>query len=179
MNDEWVNERTNERTNELMHGGWINGWMDHEWMNEWMNEWSIGQMNQKIEIFSFVALPSPNTKKNHPKWDLGLGFLHLAAFVPFSVPVRPFCFRFEVAGGKRLGNNLRWEWKATSGNRQRQAFRKLCFLDLLVNVASSLTKNFPKSTDLLLCLSSFVCKHCQLFNSNLAFITFGNLFVVA
>ena len=30
-----------------------------------------GQMNQKIDIFSFVALPSPNTKKNHPKWDLG------------------------------------------------------------------------------------------------------------
>ena len=30
-----------------------------------------GQMNQKIEIFSFVPLPSPNTKKNHPKWDLG------------------------------------------------------------------------------------------------------------
>ena len=26
-----------------------------------------GQMNQKIEIFSFVTLPSPNTKKNHPK----------------------------------------------------------------------------------------------------------------
>ena len=26
-----------------------------------------GQMNQKIEIFSFVALPSPNTKENHPK----------------------------------------------------------------------------------------------------------------
>ena len=26
-----------------------------------------GQMNQKIEIISFVALPSPNTKKNHPK----------------------------------------------------------------------------------------------------------------
>ena len=23
-----------------------------------------GQMNQKIEIFSFVALPAPNTKKN-------------------------------------------------------------------------------------------------------------------
>ena len=33
-----------------------------------------GQMNQKIEIFSFVALPSPNTKKNHPKWDLGKDF---------------------------------------------------------------------------------------------------------
>ena len=30
-----------------------------------------GQMNQKIDIFSFVALPSLNTKKNHPKWDLG------------------------------------------------------------------------------------------------------------
>ena len=31
-------------------------------------------MNQKIEIFSFVALPSPNTKKNHPKWFLGKDF---------------------------------------------------------------------------------------------------------
>ena len=30
-----------------------------------------GQMNQKIAIFSFVALPSPNAKKNHPEWDLG------------------------------------------------------------------------------------------------------------
>ena len=26
-----------------------------------------GQMNQNIDIFFFVALPSPNTKKNHPK----------------------------------------------------------------------------------------------------------------
>ena len=26
-----------------------------------------GQTNQKIEIFSFVTLPSPNTKKKHPK----------------------------------------------------------------------------------------------------------------
>ena len=33
-----------------------------------------GQMNQKIDILSFVALPSPNTKKNHPKWDLGKDF---------------------------------------------------------------------------------------------------------
>ena len=33
-----------------------------------------GQMNQKIDIFSFVALHSPNTKKNHPKWDLGKDF---------------------------------------------------------------------------------------------------------
>ena len=32
------------------------------------------QINQNIEIFSFVALPSPNTKKNHPKWDLGKDF---------------------------------------------------------------------------------------------------------
>ena len=30
-----------------------------------------GQMNQKIDIFSFGALSSPNTKKNHPKLDLG------------------------------------------------------------------------------------------------------------
>ena len=33
-----------------------------------------GQMNQKIDIFSFVTLPSPNTKKNHPNWDLGKDF---------------------------------------------------------------------------------------------------------
>ena len=31
-------------------------------------------MNQKIDMFSFVALPSPNPKKNHPKWDLGKDF---------------------------------------------------------------------------------------------------------
>ena len=31
-------------------------------------------MNQKIEIFSSVALPSPNTKKNYPKWDLEKDF---------------------------------------------------------------------------------------------------------
>ena len=36
----------------------------------WINSLSIkGQMNQtkKIDIYFFVALPSPNTKKNHPK----------------------------------------------------------------------------------------------------------------
>ena len=33
-----------------------------------------GQMNKKIDIFSFVALPSPNSKKNHPKRDLGKDF---------------------------------------------------------------------------------------------------------
>ena len=33
-----------------------------------------GQMNQKNDIFSFVPLPSPNTKKNHPKSDLGKDF---------------------------------------------------------------------------------------------------------
>ena len=32
------------------------------------------QMNQKIEIFSFATLPSPNTKKKHPKCDLGKDF---------------------------------------------------------------------------------------------------------
>ena len=31
-------------------------------------------MNQKNDIFSFVALTSPNTKKNHPKSDLGKDF---------------------------------------------------------------------------------------------------------
>ena len=31
-------------------------------------------MNQKIDIVYFVALPSPNAKNNHPKWDLGKDF---------------------------------------------------------------------------------------------------------
>ena len=33
-----------------------------------------GQMNKKIVCFSSVVLPSPNTKMNHPKWDLGKDF---------------------------------------------------------------------------------------------------------
>ena len=52
--------------------------------------------------------------------------------------------------------------------KDRQASRKLCFLDLLVNVASSLTKKFQKSMDLSLCIFSFVCKRCQWFNTNKA-----------
>ena len=33
-----------------------------------LGNWCLkGQMNQKIDKFSFVALPSPNTKKNYPK----------------------------------------------------------------------------------------------------------------
>ena len=31
-------------------------------------------MIQKIELFSLVALRSPNTKKNHPNGDLGTDF---------------------------------------------------------------------------------------------------------
>ena len=31
-------------------------------------------MNQKIDIFSFVALPSPNAKKDHPKRNLRKDF---------------------------------------------------------------------------------------------------------
>ena len=46
------------------------------WGKETLHSFSIfnplkGQTNQKIEIFSFVTLPSPNTKEKHPKWDLG------------------------------------------------------------------------------------------------------------
>ena len=37
-------------------------------------EYIKGQMNQKIEIFSFVVLSSPNAKKKHPKWDVGKDF---------------------------------------------------------------------------------------------------------
>lgn len=31
-------------------------------------------MNKTIDIFSFVGLPLPTTKRNHSKWDLGKDF---------------------------------------------------------------------------------------------------------
>ena len=33
-----------------------------------------GQMKKKKGTFSFAVLPLPNTKRNHPKWDLGKDF---------------------------------------------------------------------------------------------------------
>ena len=38
-------------------------------MNECLRVCYVNLLSHKI--FSFIALPSPNTKKNHPKWDLG------------------------------------------------------------------------------------------------------------
>ena len=49
-----------------------------------------GQMNQKIEIFSFIALPSPNTKKNHPKRDLGKDFSSQAFIERLKIKIRAF-----------------------------------------------------------------------------------------
>ena len=33
-----------------------------------------GERTLKSQMNRFTALPSPNTKKNHPKWDLGKEF---------------------------------------------------------------------------------------------------------
>ena len=42
-------------------------------------------MNQKIDSFSSVVLPSPNTKMNHPKCDLGKDFSSQAFIHTFYI----------------------------------------------------------------------------------------------
>ena len=49
-----------------------------------------GQMNKKIDIFSFVVLPLPNTKRNQPKWDLGKDFSSQAFIERKMIKIRAF-----------------------------------------------------------------------------------------
>ena len=46
-------------------------WKKRENMNQ-LRVCYVNLLSHKI--FCFIALPSPNTKKNHPKWDLGNEF---------------------------------------------------------------------------------------------------------
>ena len=64
-------------------------------------------MNQKIEIFSFVALPSPNTKKNHPKWDLGKDFSSQAFKGRQKIKIRAF----PKTSRKRFWNGRLIDWR--------------------------------------------------------------------
>ena len=66
-----------------------------------------GQINQKIDIFSFVALPSPNTKKNHPKWDLGKDFSSQAFIEKQNIKIRAF----PKTSRKRFWNGRVIDWR--------------------------------------------------------------------
>ena len=53
-------------------------------------------MNQKIDSFSSVVLPSPNTKMNHPKCDLGKDFSSQAFIHTFYIHFILLCFEVRV-----------------------------------------------------------------------------------
>ena len=71
-----------------------------------------GQMNQKIEIFFFVTLPSPNTKKNHPKWDLGKDFSPQAFIEWWKIKIRVF----PKTSQKRFWNGRVIDWRLCDVN---------------------------------------------------------------
>ena len=82
-------------------------------------------MNQKIEIFSFVALPSPNTKKKHPKWDLGKDFSSQAFIERSKIKIRAF----PKTSRKRFWNGRAIDWRLRDVNvgllGQKNILRKL------------------------------------------------------
>ena len=69
-------------------------------------------MNKKIDIFSFVALPSPNTKKNHPKWDLGKDFSSQAFIEKQNIKIRAF----PKTSRKRFWNGRVIDWRLRDVN---------------------------------------------------------------
>ena len=71
-----------------------------------------GQMNQKIETFSFVALPSPNTKKKLPKWDLGEDFSSQAFIERLKFKIRAF----PKTSRKRFWNGRVIDWRLRDVN---------------------------------------------------------------
>ena len=66
-----------------------------------------GQMNPKIDIFSVVALPSPNTKKKHPKWDLGKDFSSQAFIERWKIKIPAF----PKTSRKRFWNGRVIDWR--------------------------------------------------------------------
>ena len=69
-------------------------------------------MNQKIETFSFVALPSPNTKKKLPKWDLGEDFSSQAFIERLKFKIRAF----PKTSRKRFWNGRVIDWRLRDVN---------------------------------------------------------------
>ena len=80
-------------------------------------------MNQKIEIFSFAALPSSNTKKNHPKWDLGKDFPFQAFIERLIIKIRifPKTSRKRFWPRDRLEATWRQCWSFRPEKRSAQA----------------------------------------------------------
>ena len=69
-------------------------------------------MNQKIEIFSFAALSSPNAKKNHSKWDLGKDFSSPALKERWKIKIRAF----PKTSRKRFWNGRVKDWRLRDVN---------------------------------------------------------------
>ena len=76
----------------------------------------------KIEIFSFVILPSPNNKKNHPKWDLGKDFSSQAFIERWKIKIRAF----PRTSRKRFSNGRAIDWRLRDVNVGLQAGKKFC-----------------------------------------------------
>ena len=69
-------------------------------------------MNPKIDIFSVVALPSPNTKKKHPKWDLGKDFSSQAFIERWKIKIPAF----PKTSPKRFWNGRAIDWRLRDVN---------------------------------------------------------------
>ena len=76
----------------------------------------------KIEIFSFVTLPSPNTKKNHPKWDLGKDVSSQAFIERWKIKIRAF----QRTSRKRFWNGCAMDWRLRDGNVGLHAGKEFC-----------------------------------------------------
>ena len=76
----------------------------------------------KIEIFSFVTLPSPNTKKNHPKWYLGKDFSSQTFIERWKIKIPAF----PRTSRKRFWNGRAMDWRLRDGNVGLQAGKEFC-----------------------------------------------------
>ena len=68
----------------------------------------------------FVALPSPNTKKNHPKWDLGRDFCSQTFIERKKIKIRAF----PKTSRKRCGaNGLETTWRQCWSSGRKNVLR--------------------------------------------------------
>ena len=109
-----------------------------------------GQMNPKIDIFSVVALPSPNTKKKHPKWDLGKDFSSQAFIERWKIKIPAF----PKTSPKRFWNGRAIDWRLRDVNvslsGRKNVLRKLLRipyrLRLFVSFCESSDRDWMKYT---------------------------------
>ena len=91
------------------------------WRNRETNYYSWF-LKVKIEKFSFDTLPSPNTKKNHPKWDLGKDFYFQAFIERWKIKIRAF----PRTSRKRFWNGRAMDWRLRDVKVGLQAGKKFC-----------------------------------------------------